>query len=631
MEGRRGAPQGAREVESAFTWTTAIQLLGAAAGLAALAALVGGAMLWIRFDALDLPADHAVALLPSELLVTVGAHALLGPLLAAVAVLFVVVVIDPLDGEGRIRPLRLTVIVVLLAVVAFLVLLEQAWDMETKLAAVATATAIAAFAAIVCTAWRGTRVRWIAWMVFAACAVFGAALAVLRTLDDPRLEPVAVLLAPPADSPADAAPTGVAGFYVGETGDRLYLVPLLGNGDPTHPFADADPNRLIGLQRDDVERVLLREPVGIAADDPGRDQAHTLLFDLLQGNAATVERAEPVDSRRPAVDFAPLVHLHAREDWYPMSARGFLGNSVLTWSNQPDCTRETIAAGKAVAAANPTLEALDPLALGGHGARPYQRAPDGPNCDPPTPPVSFFSNQLTRPFESTGRLPRLPLQQGFYLDLSNGARVGRRKPSKEGALTFLRDVPVYVERTDEQIGRRPGLRLTYWMLYGLSEPPGPHGVTRLLVHEGDWEAISVLLRREGPRSYLPISVRYNFHNERRNVPWTAVKRAAAGTAAYGSPRLRRLTHPVVYSARGSHASYWRAGSFESEVRSESGRRHFAVDDAAMACPACPQWETWKLVRDARKQPWYGFGGAWGKVGASGGTTGPLGPSRYKLD
>ena len=31
----------------------------------------------------------------------------------------------------------------------------------------------------------------------------------------------------------------------------------------------------------------------------------------------------------------------------------------------------------------------------------------------------------------------------------------------------------------------------------------------------------------------------------------------------------------------------------------------------------------------RKEPWYGFGGAWGKAGAIGDTTGPLGPSRFK--
>jgi hypothetical protein len=170
------------------------------------------------------------------------------------------------------------------------------------------------------------------------------------------------------------------------------------------------------------------------------------------------------------------------------------------------------------------------------------------------------------------------------------------------------------------------------MFYGLSQPPGPGLVTPQLVHEGDWEAISVLLLRDRRKrhTYRPLSVRYNFHNEQRVVPWFAVKRAAGGSATYGSAPLKRLTHPVVYSSRSSHASYWRAGKHRNRIRSAgSGKTLFEVDDDTMACPDCPQWETWRNVVNARTQPWYGFGGAWGAVGPMGGTTGPLGPSRHK--
>jgi hypothetical protein len=84
----------------------------------------------------------------------------------------------------------------------------------------------------------------------------------------------------------------------------------------------------------------------------------------------------------------------------------------------------------------------------------------------------------------------------------------------------------------------------------------------------------------------------------------------------------------VFSARGSHASYWRAGSYEN-LFSVAGRPRFAVHDSAIACPDCPQWRAWEFLLDARVQPWYGFGGAWGAPGGMGGTTGPLGPSPFK--
>lgn len=70
-------------------WTVAVTLLGAAAGITGFVALVGGAILWIRFDELGLPADRAVAALPKSVLLAVGAHTVVGPIVAGlVALLF---------------------------------------------------------------------------------------------------------------------------------------------------------------------------------------------------------------------------------------------------------------------------------------------------------------------------------------------------------------------------------------------------------------------------------------------------------------------------------------------------------------------------------------------------------------
>jgi hypothetical protein len=183
-------------------------------------------------------------------------------------------------------------------------------------------------------------------------------------------------------------------------------------------------------------------------------------------------------------------------------------------------------------------------------------------------------------------------------------------------------VPVYFEQEDAPADGKPGLRITYWFFYGLSRPPGGRAATKYLVHEGDWERISVLLHKgDAEGRYVPVSVRYHTHDEHRDVPWVAVKRVGTAGADVA-------THPVAFSAVGSHASYWRGGKYESVFRIR-GRPRLTVFDDAIACPDCPEWRTWERLLDAKVQPWYGFGGAWGSVTSGGGFNGPLGPSRYK--
>jgi hypothetical protein len=64
----------------------------------------------------------------------------------------------------------------------------------------------------------------------------------------------------------------------------------------------------------------------------------------------------------------------------------------------------------------------------------------------------------------------------------------------------------------------------------------------------------------------------------------------------------------VFSARGSHASFARAGKYATPFRT-GDRELLIVEDDAIACPRCPQRRTWENLKDARAQPWYGFGGS----------------------
>ena len=82
----------------------ALQVLAGAAGLGAIVTFVGGAMLWLRFDRLELAADQAVALLPKQLLLIVGAHALAVPVVfGAVAALLLALVGSPSPNEVKRR------------------------------------------------------------------------------------------------------------------------------------------------------------------------------------------------------------------------------------------------------------------------------------------------------------------------------------------------------------------------------------------------------------------------------------------------------------------------------------------------------------------------------------------------
>lgn len=617
--------------------TTAIQVVGATAGLVALATFVGGAMLWLRFDGLHLPADRAVALLPKELLVVVGAQALALPLALGLGALLWLSVLDPLDEQGDVEPrfwyaFLPTVVLLIGVMVAFTA------DMDITVIAIAVVVGIAGIVLIVRTAAITRYVRNIGWVVFAVFAVMGAVVNVLHMRFEPRMEPVAAMLTIDGQKGGERSGRGLAGFFVGETTERLWFVSLPGNGDPGDPFADAAVDRVVGIPRSQVTRIAMREPAGVENDESGREQAHTLLAELLAGAGRQDAAVQPVITTNPEVAFAPLVNLHSEEDWLPMSARGFIDESVLYWSNQEsECGDDLVAAGAGrVGSEREGSARIRDERLG--TTDPYEHR-QTTRCAPQT--ATFLAIDLTRPFQGGDRPPNLPDKHGFYLDLDDDARKGHDDTRDVGPQTFLRDVPVYVDREEtalsaaerEQLpadaaAAREGLRLTYWMLYGLSEPPGPDPAMDAFVHEGDWERISVRVARLGPAGgnrYLPLSARYHYHNHSRKIPWSAVRRVVGGTGGD-----QGATHPVVYSAEGSHASYWRAGRYEA-VYEPKGDRLLAVDDNAIACSKCPQWHTWKLIRPARSELWYGFGGAWGKVGRDGDTTGPLGPSGYKLE
>ena len=86
--------------------------------------------------------------------------------------------------------------------------------------------------------------------------------------------------------------------------------------------------------------------------------------------------------------------------------------------------------------------------------------------------------------------------------------------------------------------------------------------------------------------------------------------AAHNSGAYVSRSKIQFvgTHPVVYMAWGTHASY-----------PIPGRVGYDFTGSGY------QWHARLLLKPLSTQPWRNFSGAWGEVGFSTHTTGPLGP------
>jgi len=325
--------------------------------------------------------------------------------------------------------------------------------------------------------------------------------------------------------------------------------------------------------------------------------------------------SRPVGTADPAATFAPLVRYARDEQFRPVRGRWFVERSTLRWVPGAGCRRHPpIAAGTVV----DELGLVDApwmfTSQLGRAVGYVRRAPARRGgCD--SSGRAFYANQLNRPHDTTpGRAPGLRRDQGFYLDLLDDRRGGER-PAPDGLVATTGGESMF-DRRPATVGGRPGLRLTYWMLYGMNEPAGSDGrAVVALTHEGDWERAEVLLQRGGAkRSWRPFAVRLrDADGSWRQIPWAAVSRV-------GEPG-GRPTHPELFAARGSHTLYAEPGRYD---RSGPGDAT-VVDAAATACAGCPRWEMWLGQVPVDSDTWFGFGGAWGEVGAASATTGPLGP------
>lgn len=146
-----------------------------------------------------------------------------------------------------------------------------------------------------------------------------------------------------------------------------------------------------------------------------------------------------------------------------------------------------------------------------------------------------------------------------------------------------------------------GFDIQYWFFYPYNDSVGSFN------HEADWEHITVRVDHSG-----------NF--------LTAWYAQHEGGTRYTSNKLTFVdgTHPVVFVADGSHASFPSAGSFDIPGVP-------AFDDHTYT--GGPVWQTWTSLVHVGETPsprngqdFLHYGGRWGEYGNTSVTTGPRGPS-----
>ncbi|WP_173139935.1 hypothetical protein [Kibdelosporangium persicum] len=176
-----------------------------------------------------------------------------------------------------------------------------------------------------------------------------------------------------------------------------------------------------------------------------------------------------------------------------------------------------------------------------------------------------------------------PEKSGFYLRPPESARQG------EGT-----QAPVYWEYHVDS-GRAA---YVYWFFYGYND------LTAGNKHEGDWERVAVQVN-----GTTPVGVTFFKHGgDPCMVPWQDTQLGKNGD------------HPQVYAAKGSHGSYSSPGN------------EYLAGAAFDRSSAGSQWNTWATLRQADREPWWGYRGTWGSPSSLpvSGFDGPAGPGPGRL-
>ncbi len=141
----------------------------------------------------------------------------------------------------------------------------------------------------------------------------------------------------------------------------------------------------------------------------------------------------------------------------------------------------------------------------------------------------------------------------YYLEFAEGRRLINVEPplaerqfwndeayQEYTATAGIRKLTYYAHQmTDPTYGY---IVIQYWFFYAFNSWGAYEDGYN--VHEGDWEMITLFLN---PDTMIPDFTAYSYHHSVQTTPWALVEKDG--------------DHPVVYVARGSHASYFHPGDY----------------------------------------------------------------------
>jgi hypothetical protein len=147
--------------------------------------------------------------------------------------------------------------------------------------------------------------------------------------------------------------------------------------------------------------------------------------------------------------------------------------------------------------------------------------------------------------------------------------------------------------------------IQYWFFYAYN---GDISRGADFEHEGDFEHVTVRVAPDGKTMFR---VFYHAHNTE------SVWRAGRDVTFSGG------THPVAFSAKHTHATYWRSGTHS--------RRLLPDDHTANGGPIWRTWSSLRLLghrdRPTAGQEWIHYTGHWGQIGTKiSWLSGPFGPA-----
>jgi hypothetical protein len=201
--------------------------------------------------------------------------------------------------------------------------------------------------------------------------------------------------------------------------------------------------------------------------------------------------------------------------------------------------------------------------------------------------------------------PGNPLRPGCRYD-RDGKRFAEGRPS-------IAYAHIVAEPGDPRRFSDPGrLALQYWFFYYFNDFNDKH--------EADWEGIQLVFEADSASAALrtePTEVGYAQHGGGEKAGWDSTKLEKVGT------------HPVIYSAAGSHATYYSTALWLGTSASEG----FGCDDTRAPTHQVPLGAVLvPTTVHSRVDPdaWITFEGRWGQKerGANNGPTGPNTKSRW---